>query len=106
MELFQLDCVLLWRRFALQANLWEVPKMPDEIIEELWRIKDSIAQEHGNDVRKLAAYLQGRESGKHSSGTLGRSAVDILNEAPGGLVFKTAKEVDDYIKEERASWDR
>ena len=31
--------------------------MPDEIIEELWRIKDSIAREHGNDVRKLAAHL-------------------------------------------------
>ena len=35
-----------------------------------------------------------------------RSAVDILAEAPGHRLFKTAKEVDDYIKEERASWDR
>ena len=35
-----------------------------------------------------------------------RSVVDILAEAPGHLLFKTAKEVDDYIKEERASWDR
>jgi hypothetical protein len=35
-----------------------------------------------------------------------RSAVDILAEAPGQLLFKTAKEVDDYIAEERASWDR
>ena len=35
-----------------------------------------------------------------------RSAVDILAEAPGQRLFKTAKEVDDYIKEERASWDR
>ena len=41
-----------------------------------------------------------------SSSTERRSVVDILAEAPGGLVFKTAKEVDDYIKEERASWDR
>ncbi len=32
--------------------------MPDAIIEELWEIKDSIAREHGNDVRKLAAYLR------------------------------------------------
>lgn len=32
--------------------------MPDEIIEELWRIKDGMAREHGHDVRKLAAYLQ------------------------------------------------
>ena len=35
-----------------------------------------------------------------------RSVVDILEEAPGHRLFKTAKEVDDYIKEERASWDR
>ena len=32
--------------------------MSDEIIEELWRIKDGIAREHGYDVRRLAAYLQ------------------------------------------------
>ena len=32
--------------------------MPDEIIEELWKIKDTIAREHDNDLRKLAAYLQ------------------------------------------------
>ena len=34
-----------------------------------------------------------------------RSAVDILAEAPGHRLFKSAKEVDDYISEERASWD-
>ena len=30
--------------------------MADEIIEEVWRIKDEIAQEHGCDVGGLAAY--------------------------------------------------
>ena len=35
-----------------------------------------------------------------------RSAVDILAEVPGQRLFKTAQEVDDYIKEERESWDR
>lgn len=35
-----------------------------------------------------------------------RSVVDILAEAPGQRLFKTGKDVDDYIKEERASWDR
>lgn len=35
-----------------------------------------------------------------------RSAVDILNEAPGGLVFKTAADVAAYLKEERDSWGR
>ena len=44
--------------------------MPDKIIEELWEIKDSIAREHGNDVRKLAAYLRRRSLGpvEHSAG--------------------------------------
>ncbi len=41
-----------------------------------------------------------------SSSTERRSVVDILAEAPGHRLFKTAQEVDDYIKEERASWDR
>ena len=35
-----------------------------------------------------------------------RSAWEIISEAPGHRLFKTGKEVDDYIKEERASWDR
>ena len=35
-----------------------------------------------------------------------RSAVDILDEAPGHRLFKTGKEVDDYIRQERESWDR
>ena len=36
----------------------------------------------------------------------GRSAWQIISEGPGQRLFKTAKEVDDYIAEERASWDR
>ena len=35
-----------------------------------------------------------------------RSAWQIILEGPGQRLFKTAKEVDDYIAEERASWDR
>jgi hypothetical protein len=35
-----------------------------------------------------------------------RSAIDILSEAPGHQLFKTAEEVDAYIEEERDSWDR
>ncbi|MCF6286311.1 MAG: hypothetical protein L3K26_14140 [Candidatus Hydrogenedentes bacterium] len=36
--------------------------MPDEIIEELWRIKDAIAQEHNYDFRRLAATLKKHET--------------------------------------------
>ncbi len=35
-----------------------------------------------------------------------RSAVDILAEAPGKRAFKTADEVDEYVRTERDSWDR
>ena len=35
-----------------------------------------------------------------------RSAWQVISEAPGQQLFKTAKDVDDYLAEERASWDR
>ena len=35
-----------------------------------------------------------------------RSALDILKEAPGQRLFKTAEEVESYRKNERTSWDR
>ena len=35
-----------------------------------------------------------------------RSAWQIISEGPEQRLFKTAKEVDDYLAEERASWDR
>ena len=35
-----------------------------------------------------------------------RSAWEIISDGPGQRLFKTAKEVDDYIAEERASWER
>ena len=33
-----------------------------------------------------------------------RSVLDILHDAPGGLMFKSADEVDAYIRGERDSW--
>ena len=33
------------------------------------------------------------------------SAWQIISSAPGQRVFEKAKDVEDYIKEERASWD-
>jgi hypothetical protein len=40
---------------------WEHPKMPDEILTELWKIRDAIAKEHGNDLDSLVAYLRSKE---------------------------------------------
>jgi hypothetical protein len=36
----------------------------------------------------------------------GQSVYEIISNAPGQLLFKTAKDVDSYIREERESWDR
>lgn len=38
--------------------------MADSVIEELWRIKDAMAQEHGYDIARLAADLQTRQEEK------------------------------------------
>ena len=41
--------------------VWRNLKVPDELIKELWQVKDDLAREHGYDVRSLAAYLQEKE---------------------------------------------
>ena len=35
-----------------------------------------------------------------------RALSEILGDYPGGRLFKTAEEVDAYIREERDSWER
>ena len=35
-----------------------------------------------------------------------RSVVDILDEAPGGLLFKSAADVAAYLREEKDAWRR
>lgn len=32
--------------------------------------------------------------------------IDLMEEAPGQQLFKTADEVDEYLRQERDSWDR
>jgi hypothetical protein len=36
-------------------------KMADEIIEELWKVKDAIAKEYGCDVKSLVAHLRAKK---------------------------------------------
>ena len=45
--------------------------MSDEIIKELWQIKDSIAREHGYDIERLVAHLRKRKRPK------GQQVVDL-----------------------------
>ena len=36
-------------------------KMADEIITELWKVKDAIAKEYGCDVKSLVAHLRAKK---------------------------------------------
>ena len=45
--------------------------MADEVIDELWRIKDDMAREHGYDLARLAADL------RNSQGQGGHRVVDL-----------------------------
>ena len=45
--------------------------MSDEVIEELWRIKDDMARENGYDLARLAADLRHRQQEE------GRRIVDL-----------------------------
>ena len=40
------------------------------------------------------------------SDTTRRSVVEVLSEAPGGILFHTAEDVETYLREERQSWER
>ena len=42
----------------------------------------------------------------HSPVAKRRSAVEILKEAPEQRLFRSAKDVESYLKDERASWER
>ena len=52
--------------------------MPDEIMEELWQIKDDIAREHGYDIRRLAAHLRAIERARLGQALDSRAAARIL----------------------------
>jgi hypothetical protein len=45
--------------------------MSDEIIKELWQIKDGIAREYGYDIEALVAHLQTKKT------TEGQRVVDL-----------------------------
>ena len=62
--------------------------MPDELIEELWQIKDGIAREHGYDVDALVAHLpdpgkDGKPAGGGSARCKGGRRTRCLGEASG-----------------------
>ena len=59
--------------------------MPDEIISELWQIKDDMAREHDHDVRALAMHIQVHEdpSHLHTTGTNGETELPEAQKTVG-----------------------
>lgn len=58
--------------------------MADEIIKELWKIKDNIAKEYNYDLRALAVYLKNKKhEGDHQ--TIDRRADKKTTEQNFGL---------------------
>jgi hypothetical protein len=58
----------------------------------------------GKLPQQVRVILLGEEA--PAAGVEQRSIMDILAELPGQRVFKTAEAVEQYLHEERASWDR
>ena len=43
------------------GTFWEVDWMKNEILEELWKVKDQLAEDCGYDVKKLVKGLRAKE---------------------------------------------
>lgn len=74
--------------------------MSDEIIRELWRVKDAMAQEHGHDIRRLAAYLRDRTRWELACETSEQAVYEITSDETGQRLFKTTRRVDRDFKDE------
>ena len=65
-----------------------------------------LLEQQTGDRPQTPSYLLIREDRDSGHGSLKRSAVDILDEAQGQRLFKSAEDVESHLKNERASWDR
>ena len=48
---------LFARKSPHRLSLWELMKMIDETLQELWSVKDNLAKEHAYDLDSLVDYL-------------------------------------------------
>jgi len=54
--------------------------MADEIITELWKVKDAIAKEYGCDVKAIVAHLRAKKRGEENYVINLRSMKQILEQ--------------------------
>jgi len=55
---------------------------------------------------RLAALILDDLAQAAESAPVRRPALDLLDELPGGCLFQTSAEADEYLREERDSWNR
>jgi hypothetical protein len=84
---------------------------PKSVTPTVLRIKTTVLPEHKIEISNLN--LSPGEAveviillPQVQQATERRSALDILDEASGHRIFKTAEQVDAYVLEERQTWDR
>ena len=94
-ELYGDESTIRERTEMLKATL---PEGNDELIQ---LVDDYLGGRRPRGLRR-----EGDEVVRYSPESPRRSAVDMLAEAPGRRVLQTAEEVESYLKEERAAWDR
>jgi len=49
--------ISLFPKYAHHKNYWEKIKMKNEILEEIWKIKNKIAEEHNFNIDSIAKNL-------------------------------------------------
>lgn len=83
---------------SIQGSLDTVMQRIDAMINELTELRRTI-ETLGQQVN-LSSDANGTQKEPKK-----RSALEILAQEPTFSMFKSAQEVDEYIAEERASWD-
>lgn len=58
--------------------------MSDEIMQELWRIKDTMARAHGYDIEKLVAHIRNRTRANERQAGSGFTSKTVTGAALAG----------------------
>jgi hypothetical protein len=69
-----------------------------KLVESLLQAIDALSPAEQNLVKSRLLNQARPEPGRHS-------AIDIITASPGPQIFQTPEAVDQYIQEERNSWD-
>ncbi|HEX2349342.1 MAG TPA: hypothetical protein VHI51_13005 [Ktedonobacterales bacterium] len=56
--------------------------------------------------QRVSVTIEPEADDASASSTAEPSLYDLVKDLPGGRLFKTADEVDEYLRQERDSWDR